>query len=162
MPKLSSASAEQIERLRAEASALFAPVMLREALRRLSSTRGTKSLDEFEKSMADRIETMRDDRPDFSDLKELAIEQLFAAVKAVRAHPDGKQELESPSSRRTSGRSEERETLEEQLQSGLEDTFPASDPPAVVSTAIPGGTKKEPTGVEEHLRRQREAAKRSA
>lgn len=47
------------------------------------------------------------------------------------------------------------EVLEEQLESGLEDSFPASDPPAVVSTTISGGGKKL-VGVEEHLRRKRE------
>ena len=38
--------------------------------------------------------------------------------------------------RRTPGRAEDRPTLEEQLQEGLEDTFPASDPVSVVSTTI--------------------------
>lgn len=163
MSKLNTASPEQIERLRADASAMFAPVLLREALQRLCRTQGSACLDEFEKSMANRIEDADTDVPHLEDMKELAIEQLFAATKDARAHPHNKQPLEKPSSRRTSGRSEEDETLEEQLQSGLEDTFPASDPPAVVSTAIPGGAKdKELTGVEEHLRRQREAAKRAS
>jgi hypothetical protein len=159
MSNLNSASPEQIERLRADASAIFAPLLLREALRRLSKTRGDGCLDEFEKSMADRIEGMEGETPHFGAMKELAIEQLFAAVKDVRAHPENKQPLENPAARRAKGRSEEETTLEEQLQSGLEDTFPASDPPAVVSTAIPGGAK-ELTGVEEHLRRQRKAAAR--
>ena len=44
--------------------------------------------------------------------------------------------------RRTAGRAEDKGTLEEQLPEGLEDTFPASDPVSVVSTAIPGSTKK--------------------
>ena len=155
--------AEQIERLRADASALFGPVLLREALRRLCRKNGSDSLDEFEKSMAERIEDMRGDAPNFGEMKEFAIEQLFSAVKDARAHPDNKQKLESPSSRRTQGRSEDEATLEQQLQSGLEDTFPASDPPSVVSTAIPGAAKdKELTGVEEHLRRQRQAAKRGS
>ena len=56
--------------------------------------------------------------------------------------------------RRTPGRSEEPGTLEEQLQTGLEDTFPASDPVSVVSTVIPGG--KPLVGVEEVLRQRRE------
>jgi len=43
--------------------------------------------------------------------------------------------------RRTPGRAEDRETLEEQLCEGLLDTFPASDPVSVVSTAIPGRCK---------------------
>jgi hypothetical protein len=157
MSTFNSASPEQIERLKADASALFGPVLLQEALRRLCKTLGSGCLDEFEKSMADRIDKMQDETPQFGAMKELAIEQLFAAVKAARAHPENKQPLENPASRRTKGRSEEGATLEEQLQSGLEDTFPASDPPAVVSTTISGGAK-ELTGVEEHLRRRREAA----
>ena len=44
--------------------------------------------------------------------------------------------------RRTEGRSEDPATLEEQLCEGLEDTFPASDPVSVVSTAIPGKSAK--------------------
>lgn len=34
--------------------------------------------------------------------------------------------------------------LEEQLDEGLEDTFPASDPVSVTSTSIPTGTAKPP------------------
>lgn len=44
--------------------------------------------------------------------------------------------------RRTPGRSERPDVLEEQLQDGLENTFPASDPPAVVSTTISGRGKR--------------------
>ena len=43
--------------------------------------------------------------------------------------------------RRTPGRAEDRETLDEQLLEGLEDTFPASDPVSVTSTSISGGPK---------------------
>lgn len=43
--------------------------------------------------------------------------------------------------RRTPGRAEDRETLDEQLIEGLEDTFPASDPVLVTSTSISGGPK---------------------
>lgn len=53
------------------------------------------------------------------------------------------------------GKRKQPEVLEEQLESGLEDSFPASDPPAVVSSTISGGGKKL-VGVEEHLRRKRE------
>ncbi len=60
--------------------------------------------------------------------------------------------VEDLSRRRTQGRSENAETLEEQLQKGLEDSFPASDPPAVVSTAI-AGASKEIVGTDEMLRR---------
>ena len=155
MSGLKSGNTEQIERLKADAQAAFGPVMLREALRRLCRTRGSGCLDEFEKSMADLIEKAGADMPHADDVKELAIQQLFAPVKEVRANQENKQPLESPDSRRTKGRSEESGTLEEQLQSGLEDTFPASDPPAVVSTTISGGAK-ELTGVEEHLRRQKD------
>lgn len=44
--------------------------------------------------------------------------------------------------RRTEGRSEDADTLEEQLQEGLEDTFPGSDPVSVTITGIPGRPKK--------------------
>lgn len=40
--------------------------------------------------------------------------------------------------RRTPGRSEDPAVLEEQLQEGLEDSFPASDPVSVTSTLISG------------------------
>ncbi|TIT72787.1 MAG: hypothetical protein E5W60_04070, partial [Mesorhizobium sp.] len=62
-------------------------------------------------------------------------------MKNVRDHPDSKSDLEEIAGRRTQGRSENPDTLDEQLDAGLEDSFPASDPPAVVSTAISGGAK---------------------
>ena len=62
---------------------------------------------------------------------------------------------DSAKPRNVRGRPKKPEALEEQLESGLEDSFPASDPPAVVSTTISGGGKKL-VGVEEHLRRKRE------
>jgi hypothetical protein len=46
-----------------------------------------------------------------------------------------------PRKRRTPGRAEDFETLEEQLLEGLEDTFPASDPVSVTSTLIAGRSK---------------------
>jgi hypothetical protein len=46
--------------------------------------------------------------------------------------------------RRTPGRAEDAPTLEEQLQKGLEDTFPGSDPVSVTHTAIPGCPKERP------------------
>lgn len=58
--------------------------------------------------------------------------------------------------RRTPGRAEDRETLEEQLHEGLEDTFPASDPVSVVSTLIVGRCKKL-VGTDEVLRAMRAA-----
>jgi len=63
--------------------------------------------------------------------------------------------------RRTAGRAEDRPTLEEQLVQGLEDSFPASDPLSVISTAIPGQPKKDLVGTDEILRRQREARQAS-
>lgn len=56
--------------------------------------------------------------------------------------------------RRTPGRAEDRETLEEQLVAGLEDTFPGSDPVSVVSTLIAGRSKML-VGTDEVLRRMR-------
>lgn len=35
--------------------------------------------------------------------------------------------------------------IEEELEEGLEDTFPASDPPSITSTAIPGAPAKSKT-----------------
>lgn len=58
--------------------------------------------------------------------------------------------------RRTPGRAEDRETLEEQLSEGLEDTFPASDPVSVVSTLITGRCK-ELVGTDEVIRRMSSA-----
>jgi hypothetical protein len=57
--------------------------------------------------------------------------------------------------RRTPGRAEDSETLEEQLCEGLEDTFPASDPVSVVSTLIAGRCKAL-VGTDVHLRLARE------
>lgn len=57
--------------------------------------------------------------------------------------------------RRTKGRAEDRETLEEQLGEGLEDTFPASDPVSVVSTLI-AGRAKPLVGTDEMLRAKRQ------
>ena len=54
--------------------------------------------------------------------------------------------------RRTPGRSEDPTVLEEQLQEGLEDSFPASDPVSVTSTLISGTGKpsrKEEPGTRE-------------
>jgi urease accessory protein UreF len=62
--------------------------------------------------------------------------------------------------RKTEGRAEDRETLEEQLDEGLQDTFPASDPVSVVSTTI--ATKTTIVGTDEVLRRQAEERARQA
>ena len=61
--------------------------------------------------------------------------------------------------RRTEGRAEDKPTLEEQLQEGLEDTFPASDPVSVVSTTIATKTTTI-VGTDEVLRRKAEQARR--
>ncbi len=63
--------------------------------------------------------------------------------------------------RRTPGRAEDRETLEEQLSEGLEDTFPASDPISVVSTLI-AVRSKAIVGTDEVIRLMREAARARA
>ncbi|MFI0848664.1 hypothetical protein [Mesorhizobium sp. IMUNJ 23232] len=69
------------------------------------------------------------------------------AVRLLLPRPSW--DREDMSARRTQGRSEIPETLEEQLQEGLEDSFPASDPPSVLSTTVAGGTKL--TGTDEIL-----------
>jgi hypothetical protein len=43
--------------------------------------------------------------------------------------------------RRTAGRSEDPRVLEEQLQEGLEDSFPGSDPISVTTSLISGSPK---------------------
>jgi len=43
--------------------------------------------------------------------------------------------------RRTAGRTEDPRVLEEQLQEGLEDTFPGSDPVSVTTSLISGCPK---------------------
>jgi hypothetical protein len=49
---------------------------------------------------------------------------------------------ENAPKRKTAGRAADRFTLEEQLQEGLEGSFPASDPISVTTTAIPGCPKQ--------------------
>jgi len=43
--------------------------------------------------------------------------------------------------RRTAGRAEDPETLDEQLDEGLEQSFPGSDPVSVTSSGNPGSAK---------------------
>jgi hypothetical protein len=151
---LAGATKEQVELLKNEASVYFAPLLLREALVRLCHGCGSESLDRFENAMTKFIEQTTADRPDFDVIKEFAVQELHVIVSEAKLSPDMKPPLEKMGMRRTQGRSEELQTLEDQLQEGLEDTFPASDPPAVISTAIPGGSKRL-EGTDEVLRRQR-------
>jgi hypothetical protein len=48
----------------------------------------------------------------------------------------------SPAARSLEREKRNKDLLEEELEEGLEDTFPASDPVSVTSTAIPGAPKK--------------------
>jgi hypothetical protein len=154
MSKLQHGSSEELESIRHQAIAHFGPIMLHEALLRLCRACGADSLDRFEKAMIEKIERSFSDLADFDDMKEFATEQLYSCVREVKASPDMTHPLEDIQTRRTDGRSEKSETLEDQLQEGLEDSFPASDPPAVISTAISGGTKKL-VGTDEVLRAKR-------
>jgi hypothetical protein len=54
-------------------------------------------------------------------------------------------EATSPRKRRTEGRAEDRNTLEEQLDEGLEATFPGSDPVSVTTSLISGCPKEKKT-----------------
>ena len=154
MSKLQHGSREELESIRTEAIAHFGPIILHEALLRLCRACGGESLDRFQKAMIEKIDQSSSDGPDFEDMKEFATEHLFACVRGVKASPDMTHPRENTGSRRTPGRSEEPKTLEDQLQKGLEDSFPASDPPAVVTTAISGGAKKL-VGTDEVLRNKR-------
>ncbi len=151
-----SQHSDRAEQTRTQAAAYFTPLLLKEALQRLCRSQSASCLDAFEKAMVDRIDRMEGDLRDFDAMKEIAIAELYAVVRDVREHPETKQSVEDVGSRRTQGRSENPETLEQQLQKGLEDSFPASDPPAVVSTSISGGSEKL-VGVEEVLRQKRAA-----
>ncbi|MDQ6434862.1 hypothetical protein RB623_12465 [Mesorhizobium sp. LHD-90] len=84
----------------------------------------------------------------------IAQENGWVRERQVRLLPRPSWDREDISKRRTPGRSERPETLEEQLQEGLEDSFPASDPPSVVSTTIAGRAKKV-IGTDEVLARRR-------
>ena len=66
----------------------------------------------------------------------VARENGWVKTRPIGLLPRPGWDREDNSRRRTQGRSERPEILEEQLQEGLEDTFPASDPPSVVSTTI--------------------------
>lgn len=143
MRSLAAKNPEQIEHLRKLAATHFAPEFLRAALQRLSKLRGQEELDKFEREMIELVEgqSQEQEEADFPLIKEFAIEQLYQIIREAKDSPDTKQRLEDIAKRRTSGRSEDAGTLEEQLQSGLEDSFPASDPPAVVSSTISGAKK---------------------
>lgn len=156
----SNVNSDQLAAVELKSASHFGPLLLQEALRRLCETQTTSCLDQFERKMVDRIDAMDGDDPDFSTMKEYAIQRLYNAVAEVRNHPEARQPSEDIQSRRTPGRSENPQTLEEQLQHGLEGSFPASDPPAVVSTAI-SGRSKPLVGVEDVLRRKREAQTKS-
>lgn len=153
MSKLQHGSSDELEIIRLKAVSHFAPIMLHEALLRLGRACGGESLDRFEKAMMAAIDYSSGDDADFEDMKEFATERLYACVREVKSSPDMTHPVEDVQSRRTHGRSEKPETLEDQLQRGLEDSFPASDPPAVVSTAIAGGTKPL-VGTDEVLRQR--------
>ena len=150
-------SQERLARARAVALDRFGPMLLQEALSRLCGVQGADALGRFERSMIERIENATDEASDFDLAKEFAVEQLLRALREVKCSPLVKQDVENIGDRRTHGRSENPATLAEQLDRGLEDSFPASDPPAVVSTTISGRTKPL-VGTDEVLRRQRERA----
>ena len=94
MSNLSKAQPEQIERMKLDACSTFGPIVLREALHRLCQTHGAGCLDGFERAMIDRIEAYQGDIHNLSDVKEFAIEQLYAAIRDARSYPDNKQPLE--------------------------------------------------------------------
>ncbi len=150
---------EHVDDTRRLAYSTFAPVLISSLTKRLARCQGTKELGDLEKSLIRLIEGSDVGEPQAEAMKEFAIELVVSTISEARAHPDTKSDLEAVGDRRTQGRSENPETLEEQLQSGLEDSFPASDPPSVVSTSISGGSK-EIVGTDEVLRLKKEAAQR--
>lgn len=158
MLNLSTATPEQVAEVKSAAALHFGPFLLREALARLSEARGREALDQFEKDVTRQIEAMRDDQANFEVMKDFAVEELLLALRELRQSPDTKQPLEKIEARRTEGRSEVPETLEGQLEEALQDSFPASDPPAVTSTTIAGRSKKDAGGQDRRRKPEDEAA----
>jgi len=147
---------DRIEETRQQAYSEFMPPILDWLVQRL--TRGRPAnLREIERSLIRLIEQTDLPGGDLEAKKEFAIELVLASLTRTRKQSDLADDPEDMRERRTHGRSEKKETLEEQLQSGLEASFPASDPPAVVSTAI-SGRAKEIVGTDEVLRQKKEAA----
>ncbi|RUT99644.1 hypothetical protein EOD23_24750 [Mesorhizobium sp. USDA-HM6] len=152
---------ERVDEARMHAYSIFAPLLIHSLIQRLAGRQGMRELDKLETSLVRLVEETVIAAPDGEAMKEFAIELIVSTLRNVREHPDAKHDLEEIDDRRTAGRSEIPETLEEQLQSGLEDSFPASDPPAVVSTAITGGSKHI-VGTDEVLRRKKAARRRQS
>ncbi|MDX8482749.1 hypothetical protein RFN28_30450 [Mesorhizobium sp. VK24D] len=150
---------ERVDEARMHAYSTFAPLLIHSLAQRLARRLGTRELDKLEASLVRLIEETAVGAPHGEAMKEFAVELIVSTLRNVREHPDAKLDLEEIDQRRAKGRSEIQETLEEQLQSGLEGSFPASDPPAVVSTAITGGSK-DIVGTDEVLRRKKEASRR--
>ncbi|MBN9547770.1 MAG: hypothetical protein J0H31_02515 [Alphaproteobacteria bacterium] len=150
---------ERVDETRVQAYSTFGPLLVHSLAQRLARCQGMRELDKVEQSLVRLIEETGVAAPHGEAMKEFAIELVVSTLRNAREHPDAKQDLEEIDERRAEGRSEDQFTLEEQLQSGLEDSFPASDPPAVVSTAITGGSK-DIVGTDEVLRRKKEARRR--
>lgn len=142
MSKLLQGSHHELEAIRLKAMSYFAPLLLQDTLLRIRRTGSNENLEKCERAMLDLIEYSNLDDPDFDDMKEFAAELVHICIREVISTPDVVAATENIEGRRTPGRSEKTETLEEQLQEGLEGSFPASDPPAVVSTTISGKAKK--------------------
>ncbi|MBZ9819150.1 hypothetical protein [Mesorhizobium sp. CA4] len=152
---------EQVDETRMQAYSTFGPLLIQALAQKLGHCQGMRELDKLEQSLVRLVEETDVAAPQADAMKEFAIELVVSTLRNVREHPDAKHDLEQIDERRTEGRSEDPNTLEEQLQSGLEDSFPASDPPAVVSTAITGGAK-DIVGTDEVLRRKKEARRRQS
>ncbi|TGS15764.1 hypothetical protein EN852_008945 [Mesorhizobium sp. M2E.F.Ca.ET.209.01.1.1] len=152
---------ERVDETRMQAYSTFGPLLINALAQKLARCQGMRELDRVEQSLVRLIEETDVTASDAEAMKEFAVELVVSTLRNAREHPDAKQDLEEIDGRRTEGRSEDPDTLEEQLQSGLEDSFPASDPPAVVSTAITGGSK-DIVGTDEVLRRKKEARRKQS
>jgi len=150
---------ERVDETRMQAYSIFGPLLIHSLAQRLADCQGMREVDKLERSLVRLIEETDVSAPQAEAMKEFAVELVVSTLRNVREHPDARHDLEEIDERRTEGRSEDPGTLEEQLQSGLEDSFPASDPPAVVSTAITGGSKNI-VGTDEVLRRKKEARRK--
>ncbi|MDX8534343.1 hypothetical protein RFM41_24780 [Mesorhizobium sp. VK25A] len=152
---------ERVDETRMHAYSTFGPLLIHALAQKLAHRQGMRELDKLEQSLVRLVEETDVTAPHAEAMKEFAVELVVSTLRNVREHPDAKHDLEETDERRTEGRSEDQNTLEEQLQSGLEGSFPASDPPAVVSTAITGSTKNI-VGTDEVLRRKKQPRRKQS
>lgn len=140
---LSKLSPDEAERLQGAAVARFGPLFLREALVRLCRASGPESLEAFEQGLIEEIEFSDGAGPEAEAEREFAIEHLYFSIAEARRAFEENAPVPDRSTRvRPVAPEGSAADLEEQLQEGLEDSFPASDPLSVTSKMVSVGSDK--------------------